>query len=281
MSQAEKAKEISKALKKIAASDARLNYNEWRVVLALERAVARLENHEKLREHLVFKGGFVLLKTTHTIRFTRDVDALAVAITRENVPSLVKAALAKDLEDGFWYGEVEVKELEEQGLYGAYRFVVPFQIGDPLPNHKLTKLSRIHIDVGFSDRLPVKPKKQAMTSILTEIKPVTWAVYPIEYILAEKLQTFTVRASANSRAKDIFDLNLLFDLCKNQTDLKKAISITFKNRNTELPKSFLKIAESINLTVLKPAWTTVQLMEGNISFEETWNHLLKHFEKLV
>lgn len=280
MSRAEKAKEISKALKKIATSDTRLNYNEWRVILALERAVARLENHKKLREHLVFKGGFVLLKTTQTSRFTRDVDALAVAITRESVPSLVKAALEKDLEDGLWYGKVEVKELDEQGLYGAYRFIVPFQIGDSSPNHKLKKLSRIHIDVGFSDQLPVKPEKQEMASILTEIKPVTWSVYPIEYILAEKLETFTIRASANSRAKDIFDLNLLFELCKNQKDLKKAILTTFKNRETKLPQSFFEMAEEINLIILKPAWATVQLMEGDISFEEAWNPLLKNLEKL-
>ena len=280
MSRSEKAKEVVKTLKNIAASNPRLNYNEWRVVVALERAVARLENHKKLQEHLVFKGGFVLLKTTSTSRFTRDVDVLAVAITRESVPAFVMEALEKDLEDGLWYGDVEVKELDEQGLYGAYRFVIPFQIGDPPTDHKLKKLSRIHIDVGFSDQLPVKPEKQKMISILAQAKPVSWSIYPIEYILAEKLETFTVRSSANSRAKDVFDLNLLFTLCQSQKDLKKAIVTTFKNRKTELPASFFKMAEEINLTILKSAWTTVQLMEGNISFEEVWEHLLKNLQKL-
>jgi len=39
-----------------------LSINELRIVVALERIVARLETHKKLRDALVFKGGFLLLK---------------------------------------------------------------------------------------------------------------------------------------------------------------------------------------------------------------------------
>lgn len=280
MSRAEKAKFVSRALKKIASADSRLDHNEWRIIIALERAVARLEHHERLREHLVFKGGFVLLKTTTTSRFTKDVDALAVAIKRENVPELVRSALAKDLDDGLWFGVAEVKDMEEQGLYGAYRFIVPFQIGDPPTDHKIKKLSRIHIDIGFSDDLPLKPKKESMSSILPDVKPVSWAVYPPEYILAEKLETFVARASANSRAKDIFDLNLLFGLCQNHKTVMTAIQRTFQNRKTELPESFHKFAKDINHIILKPAWTAVQLMEGAVSFDESWIQFLKNMKML-
>jgi len=228
----------------------------------------------------VFKGGFVLLKTTNTTRFTKDVDALAVSIRRENVPALVQSALAKDLDDGLWYGNAEVKDLDEQGLYGAYRFIVPFQIGGPPSNHKIKKLSRIHIDIGFSDKLPLRPKKENMVSILPDTKPVSWAVYPPEYILAEKLETFVARASANSRAKDIFDLNLLFDLCQDLTEIMRAIHKTFQNRETQVPASFHKFANEINHIILKPAWMAVQLMEDNISFEESWTKFLKNLKKL-
>lgn len=179
-----------------------------------------------------------------------------------------------------WYGSAEVKDLEEQRLYGSYRFVVPFQIGEPPPEHKLKKLSRIHIDIGFSDKLPLKPKKESMASILPDAKPVSWAVYPPEYILAEKLETFVARASANSRAKDILDLNLLFDLCQDQGEIVKAIRGTFQNRETALPVSFHQFAKEINHIILKPAWTAVQLMEGDVSFEESWGQFLKQMKKL-
>jgi len=280
MSRAEKAKFVLSALKKIAAVDSRLNHNECRVVIALERAVARLEHNKKLREHLVFKGGFVLLKTTETSRFTRDVDALAVAINRSDTPALVQEALDKDLDDGLWYGHAEVKDLQEQGAYGAYRFIVPFQIGRPSPDHKTRKLSRIHIDIGFSDKLPLKPKKEGMVSILPDVRSISWAVYPPEYILAEKLETFINRASANSRTKDIFDINLLFALCQKPNEMIEAIRKTFQNRKTMLPDSFFKFTKEINHTILRPAWTAVQLMDGSVSFDESWAEFVKNMKKL-
>ena len=119
-----------------------------------------------------------------------------------------------------------------------------------------------------------------MISILPDVNPVSWAVYPPEYILAEKLETFVARASANSRAKDIFDLNLLFDLCQDPTEIMMAIKKTFQNRKTEMPASFHEFAKEINHIILKPAWTAVQLMEGNVAFEESWDQFLKQMKRL-
>jgi predicted nucleotidyltransferase component of viral defense system len=119
-----------------------------------------------------------------------------------------------------------------------------------------------------------------MVSILPDAKPISWAVYPPEYILAEKLETFITRASANSRAKDIFDINLLFDLCQKPKAMMEAIQKTFKNRKTMLPDSFFKFAKEINHTILKPAWTAVQLMEGSVSFDESWAQFVKNMKKL-
>lgn len=44
----------------------------------LERLVARLTSDEELRQHLVFKGGFVGLKVYESSRYTVDVDALVL-----------------------------------------------------------------------------------------------------------------------------------------------------------------------------------------------------------
>ena len=74
--------------------------NELRVIIALERAVARVERHPELAEHLIFKGGFVLLKVFESTRFTRDVDALAVSIAKEHLKNLVCESLVVDLNDG-------------------------------------------------------------------------------------------------------------------------------------------------------------------------------------
>jgi len=36
-----------------------------------------------------------------------------------------------DLNDGMWFGDIQVSDLEDQGRYGAYRFDCAFQIGEP------------------------------------------------------------------------------------------------------------------------------------------------------
>lgn len=275
----EKEKQITRALKKLAREDQRFHINESRIIIALERAIARLESYSVLAEHLIFKGGFVLLKIFDSQRFTRDADALAVSITKEEVRNLVCQVLTRDLDDGLWFGDIQVEELQEQGQYGAYRFDCAFQIGEP-DLKKLHKLSRIHIDIGFSDQLPLKLPNQNMPFLLEQGTPVSWKVYPVEYIIAEKLETLFDRGSVNSRAKDIYDLVYLIPRCTDQDKMVRAIYQTFTNRNTTLPSSFAKKAEEFDLTILKSAWPGIRVLDEKTNFDETWAKLNQHLKNL-
>lgn len=275
----EKAKEITRAMKELVKSDPRFHINEVRIIVALERAIARLSRNRELSEHLIFKGGFVLLKSFESQRFTRDADALAFAISKEKLKDLVTRALAEDLDDGLWFGDIKLQELTGQGEYGAYRFDCAFQIGEP-DLKKVYKFSRIHIDVNFSDRLPAKPSAQTMPSLLEHEEPVTWKVYPIEYIVAEKVQTLFDRGSANSRAKDLYDLNYLFPRCSDRQKITEAIRQTFKNRKTPLPESFLADAEDFDKTILKAAWPGIRTLDNKDTFEEAWKVLMDHLRGL-
>jgi hypothetical protein len=270
------------ALKELASEKTGSSINELRLILALERAVARMENHKKLSNHFVFKDGFVLLKTINTSRFTRDVDALALGLSRKKVPSLVIEALGNDLNDGFWFGDVETEDLTDQGPYGGYRFTAAFQIGKPssLVTSKIKRLSRIHIDVGFGDPVEELTKKQTMPSILEGEKTVTWSVYPFEYIFAEKLEALFSRGSANSRAKDIYDMPLIFKKCASLAKLRRAIKRTFENRQTPIPSSFLETAESFDLSIMKRAWPSVEFLVESVSFQESWKSLLGILKKI-
>lgn len=271
----EKAKQITRAMKTLVKNDPRFQINEVRIIVALERAIARLSRNKELSEHLIFKGGFVLLKSFESQRFTRDADALAVAISKEKLKDLVSQALADNLDDGLWFGDFKLQELTEQGEYGAYRFDCAFQIGEP-EMKKVHKFSRIHIDVNFSDRLPAKPSHQTMPSLLEHEEPVTWKVYPIEYIISEKVQTLFDRGSANSRAKDLYDLNYLFPRCSDREKVTNAIRQTFKHRGTSLPSSFLANAEGFDKTILKAAWPGIRVLDNKADFDETWKTLMNH-----
>lgn len=276
------AKRVVDALKKLATTSKGHSINDLRMVIALERAIARLENHPRLSSHLVFKGGFVLFKTTDSVRFTRDVDALALGVSRKSVPEMIERALKIDLDDGLWFGDLVVKDLVDQGPYGGFSFNCAFQIGVPqkTDKEKVKKFSRIHIDVGFGDALDKVPKKQPMISILPDGKPVSWSVYPLEYIFAEKLEALFLRKSASSRAKDVYDMTLIFPDCKNKRALQKAIEGTFSNRKTAIPDSFEKTARSFDVSIMRGAWPSVELSDVAQTFDSTWEALLETLAKL-
>jgi predicted nucleotidyltransferase component of viral defense system len=279
MSRTAQGNNVAEALKLLAKSGHK-SFNDLRLLVALERAIARLERHPRLSEHLIFKGGFVLLKTTDTRRFTRDVDALAIGISRSSIVGMIEHALQLDLDDGLWFGDFEVTDLKDQGPYGGYTFNCAFQIGDPPEEEsKRKRLSRLHLDVGFGDAIQAMTEKQPMKSLLPESKPVSWSIYPLEYIFAEKLDALFSRASANSRAKDVYDMPLIFPKC-DLAKLRTAITQTFQKRETPIPDSFAATAATFNISVMERSWDSVDLPDGSITFEESWNALMSCLKAL-
>ncbi len=280
MSREKKANEVRNAILKLVKQGIGLSANEIRVVLALERIVAHLSADPKLEKHLIYKGGFVLLKTLGNSRFTRDLDALGVGLSKAEIAKLVPAALARDLQDGFWFGEAQVEDLEAQGEYGALRFDCAYQIGDP-PSKKeaIKKLSRVHFDVGFGDAITTDLKRTAMPSLLSTGSNTSWRVYPPEFIFSEKLQTLVHRESGNSRAKDIHDIAILFSQCDQKT-LIAAIQETFARRKTELPSSFFDFANGLDTRMLASSWGNVKMSGEGQAFTEAWNLTKSHLAKI-
>lgn len=285
MSQSPKALEIKKQLLELSKVPGALSINELRIVLAIERIIVRLETSPQLREHLIFKGGYVMLRVLGSDRFTRDLDALCRGLEKNLAEKLILQALNGKIDDGFWFGDVQVKRMEEQGKYGALRFDCAFQIGEPANDlSKVGKLSRVHFDLGFGDKVPGSLKPLTLKPLIVSGDPVSWRVYPVEFILAEKLEALVSRGSANSRAKDVYDLTLLFKACADKAEVLAAIDATFSTRETVIPSRFTEFAEGLNLRQLKNSWGSVQLSDAETDFETCWSILLnqlKEFDAFV
>ena len=281
MTREQKANKLRAQLTKFASESQTFSTNELRVILSLERIVARLEASPALTDHLIFKGGFVLLKVFQSERFTRDLDALCRGLEKDEARELIRKALETDLDDGFWFGDTSIQNLDEQGEYGALRFDCAYQIGDPpKEKSKLAKLSRIHFDLGFGDKVLGKLKLLKSPSILPHAEELSWKVYPLEFIYSEKLETLVSRADANSRSKDVYDMGLLYEQCDDEAKLVQAVKATFRTRETAIPDSFLQFTRDINTKQLKNSWASVQIPEVQLSFEESWQKLQKQFAKL-
>lgn len=208
---------------------------------------------ETLNEHLVFKGGFVGLRVYDSPRYTVDVDALVIRADVDSILELAREKAEVDIDDGVWFRFEEQVDLTTQGEYGGIRQIYRAGIGEVLKN--LKKAQAVHFDVGIGDPITPGPLVIETPSLLSHDEALSWSVYPVETIIAEKLHALIVRGSINSRAKDVYDLAAFLPKA-NAEILGKALVRCFTYRSTDLPKSFTKILSEIDTKSLERGWTS-------------------------
>lgn len=244
----------------------------------IERLVARLVTDKNLAKHLVFKGGFVGLRVYNSERYTVDLDALLVNADIESSLALTRKNAETDLDDGVWFKFVGQMDLVTQGEYGGIRQIYRAGIGEIL--EKINKAQIIHFDLGIGDPITPAPQKIEIPSLLLKGEEISWSVYPIETICAEKIHALVTHGNINSRSKDIHDLSV-FLLKADTAVLGEALKKCFAFRETEMPESFSKAIKSINTTTLQRGWlaatTTVRTER---EFQEAFDAIVKNITRL-
>lgn len=217
----------------------------------LERLVARLTADAELQKHLVFKVGFVGLKVCNSARYTVDVDALDVKADVGSILKRARRCAETDLNDGVWFRFENQVDLATQGEYGGIRQVYRAGIGEVLQN--LQKAQVVHFDVGIGDPVTPGPMSIDTNSLIIPDSHLSWMVYPVETIIAEKMHALISHGNVNSRSKDVYDF--AFFLPKASADiLEGALQRCFEFRETELPNSFATVLKSIDTKSLERGW---------------------------
>ncbi|MBK8202492.1 MAG: nucleotidyl transferase AbiEii/AbiGii toxin family protein [Bdellovibrionales bacterium] len=147
--------------------------------------MARLIANKKLADRLVFKGGFVGLKVYDSPRYTVDLDALLVKSNIEETLVLVQEQAQLDLNDGVWFRFDGRTDLATQGEYGGIRHTYRAGIGEVLKNIKKAQI--INFDLGIGDPITPGPQPKKTPSLFSGSDDISWSVYPVETICAEKL----------------------------------------------------------------------------------------------
>jgi len=228
-------------------------YQNLETAFMLERLVARLVADEILHTHLVFKGGFVGLRVYDSLRYTVDVDALVVKANVESTLERTREKAGSDLEDGVWFRFEDQIDLATQGEYGGIRQVYRAGIGEVLKNLKKARV--VHFDVGIGDPVTPGPLAIETPSLLSPHDALSWSVYPIETIIAEKLHALIARGNINSRAKDVYDLAAFLPKADTEV-LGEALKRCFNHRATELPQNFSATLRSIDTKSLERGWVS-------------------------
>jgi len=248
-------------------------YKDIETVFMIERLVARLIADKHLASHLVFKGGFVGLKIYESPRYTVDLDALLVKANIEETLERVKQQAESDLNDGVWFRFESQVDLATQGEYGGIRHSYRAGIGEVLKNIK--KAQVVHFDLGIGDPVTPGPQKKQTPSLLSGNDEISWSVYPIETICAEKLHALISHGDQNSRSKDVHDLAVFLPKVDGPT-LKEALKRSFEFRSTELPKSFHTEIKNINTDWLERGWASaVDSVPNAMSFKTAFEKVVK------
>ena len=218
-----------------------LTFNSVMTYYFLEMILKKLSQSSYSRNY-IFKGGFLLSNVIGVeSRSTVDIDFLFQNITLsfENVEKQLKDILAIPIE-GINFTIQSIVSIKESDLYSGYRASILCQ----LENIK----QMVHLDIATGDIVTPHPIHYDYKSLFEDDHfPII--AYPIETIIAEKLQTIYSRNFLNSRSKDFYNIYILSKLKREEIDtlqLQLAIKRTFAfrgttfdyNKNIELLKLF-------------------------------------------
>ncbi len=253
-----------------------VRYENLLTAFLIERLLARIVSSEALRNSLVFKGGFVGMKIYESSRFTVDLDALLLKSNIKQTLERVREAAESSLGDGVWFHYEEQIDLETQGEYGGFRQVYRGGVGPKLKNIKKAQI--VNFDLGIGDPVVPGPTK-AKTEAIISGEELSWSVYPVESIIAEKLHALVALGAANTRSKDVFDLAVFLPQADKKT-LVAAFKKCFEYRSTELPESFTDALKALDTKALERGWkTAVASISKPPTFQEAFATVLSELER--
>ena len=195
----------------------------------LERLLERL-SRSKWRNNVIIKGG-VLFSSLVGVRSrtTMDLDTTVrgFALTHESAERAFHdiATVQADYDWKFEFDRTEdIRETDEytgirvhlKGVYAS--MVVP-----------------LTVDVTTGDRITPDAVEYSYPLLFDE-GDISLMAYPIETVLAEKLETVVSRGVANTRPRDFYDVHVLLGVKRSDIDmetLRNALASTCEKRNSQ------------------------------------------------
>ncbi len=206
-------------------------FNDLLQLYGIERFLYRL-SCSPFRKQFVLKGALMLLALeVPSMRPTRDIDLLGhTSNDLTQAAQVFRQVCQQEVEpDGLRFDPASIKatRIKEDADYEGVRLQLRAYLGSAhIP---------LQIDIGFADVLTPAAVDIRYPTLLSLPAPVLRG-YPLETIIAEKLQSMVFLGSINSRMKDFYDLWVLFSHFDMDTPtLQRAIRRTFQRRQTTIP----------------------------------------------
>lgn len=242
------------------------------------KKLAKSKHHEKF----IFKGGFLLSNVVGIeSRSTVDIDFLLknLQLSEDNIIKVLEEALSEEPSDTITFEIKSISKIKDNDQYGGFRVSI------------LCKMENIRqivpLDITTGDIITPEEINYKYKSSFDDNEIIIKA-YPIETMLAEKIQTIYERGFLNSRSKDYYDLYILYKLKNTEIDYKVLLDAcirTFSYRETEFDiDKIIDLMESLKSddSFLKrwKAYSKKNIHAKDLDFDEVLENGIKILENI-
>ena len=173
-------------------------------IYLMERLLERV-SLSRYRDNFVLKGGLLVSSLVGVdMRSTMDIDTTvkSLPLNKSAIQKILEEIMAIGLEDGVLFRITKVQDIMEGHEYEGVRFMI---------DCTMDKLKQtIKMDISTGDEITPKAITHELPLIIEDRTIELWA-YNLETLLAEKLETIMVRAEANTRMRDFYDICVLLE----------------------------------------------------------------------
>ena len=183
----------------------------------------------KYKNHIILKGGLLISSLIGVeMRSTLDMDTTirVLPMNEENISKILHEILEITIDADIEYRLVKLERIRTEEFYEDFSATISCRYGKINTN--------LNIDITTGDIITPKEIQYSYEKILEE-GSISILTYTIETIIAEKFETISSRNITTTRARDFYDLYMLYKLYKSKIDrnvLKEAITLTSQHRNS-------------------------------------------------
>ena len=241
----------------------------------MERFLERVSS-SKYNGSFILKGGMLVAAFVGVeARATMDIDTTikGIPVTIVDMERTITEISNIDLDDNVKFRIKKVSEIMDEAEYSGIRFSMDAVLdGAVIP---------LKIDISTGD--VITPREIAYSyKLMFEDRTIPIMTYPIETVLAEKLETVISRSITNTRMRDFYDIHILLKSQNINADiLALALERTAKKRGNfnllENAESVLKIVKSDE--DMKRLWNIYQ-KKFKYAGEYTWDEVIHSVREL-
>jgi len=183
----------------------------------------------KYSENFILKGGLLISSLIGVdMRSTMDMDTTikGIPLNEVSITKILNEILAIEIDADIEYKLIKLSPIRQEDVYEDFCASISCIFGKINAN--------LNIDITTGDVITPKEINYFYSKILEE-GTIPIMTYTIETILAEKFETISSRNITTTRARDFYDLYMIYSIYKDKIDkdiLRKAIERTSKYRGS-------------------------------------------------